>query len=131
MKPLYSTGFAAPLKSIPHPDFTKGDTIPKEAPHTWNLGPTGMRGWMYCDKRVTTDARQIYITAIAKDSPASNKLQKGDVILGVNGKKFSYDPRTEMGKAITIAEASTGKVDFLVWSKGKNKTITIHLKKIA
>ena len=29
----------------------------------------------------------------------------GDVILGVGGKAFSVDPRTEMGQALTAAES--------------------------
>ena len=41
------------------PDFTKGAQIPEGAKHDWNLGATGLRGWMFCDKMVTTDARQI------------------------------------------------------------------------
>ncbi len=41
------------------PDFTKGDAIPAGADHDWNLGATGARGWMFSDKLVTTDARQI------------------------------------------------------------------------
>ena len=31
------------------PDFTKGETIPIGAKHDWNLGATGLRGWIYCD----------------------------------------------------------------------------------
>ena len=44
------------------PDFTRGDTIPAGAKHDWNLGPTGLRGWIFCDKMVTSDARQIALT---------------------------------------------------------------------
>lgn len=90
------------------PDFTKGDTIPKEAPKDWNLGPTGLRGWMFTDKLVTTDARQISITKVDAGSPADGVIAVGDVLLGVGGKPFSYDPRTEMGKAITVAESEAG-----------------------
>lgn len=90
------------------PDLTKGDTVPSGEKHDWNLGPTGMRGWMFCDKLVTTDARQIAITKVEKNSPADGVLSVGDVILGVGGKAFSYDPRTELGKAITTAESETG-----------------------
>ncbi|MFY7873884.1 MAG: hypothetical protein ACOVQM_00470, partial [Pirellula sp.] len=43
------------------PDFTKGAKIPKDSRHDWNLGPTGLRGWIFCDRLVTTDARQILI----------------------------------------------------------------------
>src|SRR5210317_61918 len=78
------------------PDFTKGDAIPAGADHDWNLGATGTRGWMYSDKMVTTDARQIYITKGEENSPADGTLVVGDVILGVGGKPFYYDPRTEL-----------------------------------
>ena len=71
---------------LKQPDFTKGDAIPAKAKHDWNLGPTGLRGWMFCDKMVTTDARQIAITKVEKGSPADGVFQDGDVILGVGGK---------------------------------------------
>jgi hypothetical protein len=61
---LSVAGTAAGEVMRPNSDFTRGDSIPKDAPHDWNLGPTGLRGWMYCDKLVTTDARQIAITAV-------------------------------------------------------------------
>ena len=86
------------------PDFTKGDAIPNGAVHDWNLGATGCRGWMFSDKLVTSDARQVRITRVDKGSPADGVLQVGDVILGVGGKAFTYDPRTEIGKALTEAE---------------------------
>jgi hypothetical protein len=38
---------AGPKGAMPNPDFTKGDTIPAEAKHDWNLGATGLRGWSY------------------------------------------------------------------------------------
>lgn len=84
------------------PDFTKGDSIPEGANHHWNLGATGLRGWMFSDKLVTSDARQISITKVDKGSPADGVLVVGDVILGVNGSLFSYDPRTEFSKALGI-----------------------------
>ncbi len=80
---LTSNANAAPpnkLQTIP--DFTKGDTIPENAKHDWNLGPTGLRGWMYCDKLVTKDARQIRVTSVAEGSPAAGTIVVGDVILG-------------------------------------------------
>ena len=49
---------------------------------------------------VTSDARQIAITKVEKGSLADGVVAVGDVILGVGGKPFSYDPRTEMGKAL-------------------------------
>jgi hypothetical protein len=91
-----STAAGAPPK-MAVPDLTKGDAIPAGADHDWNLGATGTRGWIYSDKMVTTDARQIYITKVDKNSPADGVLVVGDVILGDGGKPFSYDPRTEFG----------------------------------
>ena len=79
------------------PDFTKGGSIPAKAKHDWNLGATGLRGWMFCDKMVTSNARQIAITKVEKGSPADGVFRVKDVILGVGGMPFSYDPRTEFG----------------------------------
>ncbi|MEO0017442.1 MAG: hypothetical protein RLZZ522_725, partial [Verrucomicrobiota bacterium] len=61
---LASPAPAAPNSQLALPDFTKGETIPAAARHDWNLGATGVRGWMYCDKMVTADARQIAITKV-------------------------------------------------------------------
>jgi len=115
---------------IPNPDFTKGETIPKNAKHDWNLGPTGLRGWMYCDRLETSDARQIFVTKVEKGSPADGIFQVGDVILGVGGKPFSYDPRTEFGKAITAAETETGggKLTLTRWRAGKTEEVTLKLQ---
>ena len=112
-----------------NPDFTKGAKIPAGAKHDWNLGPTGLRGWIFCDKMVTSDARQIAITKVEKGSPADGALAVGDVILGVGGKPFSYDPRTELGKAITAAEsdAGGGKLSVSRWRAGKSKEVILKL----
>lgn len=103
------TSLAAQGKQpLPIPDFTKGDKIPEGYEHDWNLGPIGARGWLYCDRMVTTDARQIAITAVAAGSPAAGTLAVGDVLLGVDGRDFAFDPRTELGRAITAAESKAG-----------------------
>lgn len=122
---------AAP--TLPIPDFTKGDKIPEGAVHDWNLGPTGARGWMYSDKLVTTDARQILVTAVEKGSPADGILQVGDVILGVNGKLFSFDPRTEFGRAITRAESEEagGVLRLLRWRDGTTTEVALKLQVLA
>lgn len=115
--------------TITKPDFLKGDPIPAEATHDWNLGATGCRGWMYSDKRSTTEARQIRITKVAKGSPADGVLAVGDVILGVGGKPFSYDPRTELGKALTLAEseAGGGQLALTRWRAGKTEEVIVKL----
>lgn len=120
------TGDGEPLKM---PDFTKGDAIPENAKHDWNLGPTGLRGWMFCDQMVTSDARQVIITAVDQGSPADGLLKVGDVLLGVGGKPFSYDPRTELGKAITVAEtkAGGGRLALARWRAGKTEQVVVKL----
>jgi hypothetical protein len=119
---------AAPKTALRMPDFTKGDVIPADAKHDWNLGATGLRGWMFFDRLVTTDARQISITKVEKGSPADGKIAVGDVILGVNGKAFAKDPRSEWGKALTISEALPGG-EFRVtrWRAGKTEEVVLKL----
>ncbi|MFN7893126.1 MAG: DUF6288 domain-containing protein [Pirellula sp.] len=111
------------------PDFTKGDKVPEDSRHDWNLGPTGLRGWIFCDKLVTTDSRQILITKVDPGSPAAETFQVGDVILGVGGKPFSFDPRTELGKAITASEthAGEGKLVLTRWRDGRSEEVAIKL----
>ena len=120
---------AGKSESTPPPDFTKGDAIPKNAKHDWNLGATGLRGWMYSDKMTTSDARQIAITKVDPKSPADGFIAVGDVILGVGGKAFSIDPRTEMGQALTVAEteAGGGKLVLTRWRSGKTEEIILKL----
>ncbi len=120
---------APAVKVLAIPDFTGGDAIPATAKHDWNLGPTGLRGWMFCDKLVTTDARQIAITAVAQGSPADGLIAVGDVLLGVGGTPFSYDPRTEFGLAINAAETDNGggRLTLTRWRAGKVDEVTLPL----
>ena len=129
---LLVLGFQSSLNAkdeLKIPDFTRGEVAPGKAKHDWNLGPTGARGWIFCDRLVTSDARQILITSVAAGSPADGVVSVGDVILGVEGKPFAYDPRTEMGKAITIAEseAGDGKLVLTRWRKGKSEDVVLTL----
>jgi lysophospholipase L1-like esterase len=112
---------------IPNPDFTQGDSLPEKAVNHWTLGATGARGWMYCYRMHTTLARQIYVTDVATGSPADGKLKEGDVLLGVNGTLFSYDPRVELGQALTAVEAGNGKLLLTRWRDGKMEEITLEL----
>jgi len=111
------------------PDFTQGGKIPAGASHDWNLGATGARGWIYSDMLVTTDARQIALTKVDKGSPADGILAPGDVILGVGGQPFSYDPRTELGKALTVAESAAGGGNLALtrWRAGKTEEVVVKL----
>ena len=126
---LTQPAVAAPATALKLPDFTKGDKIPADARHDWNLGPTGLRGWMFCDKLVTTDARQISITRVDPGSPAAAEFQVGDVILGVGGQPFAFDPRTEFGRAITRAETTEGggKLMLTRWRTGETKEVAVTL----
>jgi hypothetical protein len=120
---------AAQGAKLTMPDFTKGEAIPAKATHDWNLGATGLRGWMFCDKMVTYDARQIAVTKVEPGSPAAGVFQIGDVILGVGGKPFSSDPRTEFGKALTVAEseAGGGKLALTRWRAGTTEEVSLTL----
>lgn len=124
-----ATAIAAPAKAISEPDFTKGDPIPEGATHDWNLGATGMRGWMYSNQMSTEDARQILVTKVDKGSPSVGILAVGDVILGVGGKPFEFDPRAEFGRAVTVAEsdAGGGTLSLIRWRKGSTETVTLNL----
>ena len=120
---------AGPKVVVENPDLTKGEPIPSGANHDWTLGATGARGWMFSDKLTTTDARQISITQVVQGSPATGVLQVGDVILGVGGKPFTHDPRTEFGKALTHAEsaAGAGNLSLTRWRNGKTDEVVLKL----
>ena len=127
---LHPASLAAARKpTAPLPDFTKGDPIPEGFTHDWTLGATGARGWIYSDKLVTSDARQIRITGVAKGSPADGLLTVGDIILGAGGKPFSYDSRVEFGKALTVAESAEGKGGLRLtrWRDGKTEEVIVKL----
>jgi HEAT repeat protein len=117
---------AAP-RDNPRPDFTKGDTLAKDAPHDWTLGPTGARGWIFTANGHSGDARQILVTEVAKGSPADGVLAVGDVILGVEGKEFSGDARVSFAKAIAAAEAEKGALRLLRWREGKTEWTEMKL----
>lgn len=118
-----------PSSKMALPDLTKGDSIPPDAEHDWTLGATGARGWMFSDKLETTDARQIAVTKVDKSSPADGILAVGDVILGIGDKPFSFDPRTELGKALTTAEseAGDGNLSLIRWRSGETTNVVVKL----
>jgi HEAT repeat protein len=96
-------------------DLTKGELLPKTTDRPWTLGPTGIVG-MWAG-RFTGD--QFQVLATIKGSPADGKLQRGDVITGINGKKFIAGGHLGylIGKAIIEAERekNAGKISFQVW----------------
>ncbi len=111
----------------PVPDFTRGDTA--GAGRDWTLGPTGARGWVYAWRGHTRESRQILVTEVAEGSPADGQLRKGDVILGVGGRRFEADARIDFGKAIGLAEseAGGGRLAVLRWRDGQEDAVVIRL----
>ena len=100
------------------PDYTKGDPVPqgKYGPmKPWNLGPSGIVGVINHEFK----GDQILVSAILKGSPAEGKVLKGDVVVGMNGKRFEAGGHLgyQIGKAIIEAEkeANGGKISFMMW----------------
>ena len=91
------------------------------------MGPTGARGWIYSNRLETAQARQILITTVETGSPADGVLENGDVILGVAGETFKFDPRVEFGKAIGTAEASDGNLELIRWRRDEVENVTVPL----
>jgi HEAT repeat protein len=105
-----------------YPDITKGEPWEKpedKSPHGqlgfFNLGPTGMMGFMIGGD----SGEQILVELVFPNSPASGKLIKGDVILGVGGQRFEIGGKmTEIfGAAINEAEKESngGKLTLSIW----------------
>ena len=82
---------------------------------------------MYNIRLHTALARQIYITDVAAGSPSDGLLQKGDVLLGVEGDPFDQDPRKQLGNALTEAEASDGKLGLIRWRAGQIEKIAVQV----
>jgi len=125
---LLTSTLAAP------PDLTAGGT-PGTDDRTFNLGPTGMRGWAYYTHHAnTSESRQILVSKVANRSPAKNKLSSGDVILGADGTganpvNFSADARKSLAYAIQDAEArSPATLKLLRWRSGSTTTVTLTLQ---
>ncbi len=125
------TAIAAP------PDLTDGGV--RNNNRTINLGPTGMRGWVYHvnqgQRRAdTSESRQIQVTAVDNGSPAHGVLAPNDVILGADGTgaapaPFSADARKSLALAIADAEArSPATLRLLRWRSGTTSTVEITLR---
>jgi hypothetical protein len=128
--------FAQPKNPIP-PDLTKDK--PADIKLTYNLGATGLRGWIYTKPanffesqqgRTTTFSRQILVTHVGAKSPADGVIKINDVILGVDGKPFADDARKSIALAIQDAEKETnqGKLNLLVWRQGKTEKVQLKLR---
>jgi len=120
------------------PDLTKGERDGVTRELTYNLGPTGLRGWIYthapsnldaAQGRTTTTSRQILVTHVGAKSPASGVVEIDDIILGVGGKRFTDDARKSFGQAITEAEKNEnrGILKLSIFRNGKEKEVQLKL----
>jgi Family of unknown function (DUF6288)/Concanavalin A-like lectin/glucanases superfamily/Domain of unknown function (DUF2341)/HEAT repeats/Carbohydrate esterase, sialic acid-specific acetylesterase len=134
---LWSASAIAAENPAGPPDLTQNNAVDRS--QTYNLGSTGLRGWIYTkgannldseQGRTTTASRQILVTHVGKKSPADGIIKVDDIILGVSGKPFSDDARKSIAKAIQEAEkeASRGILNLLIWRAGKTSNQNITLK---
>lgn len=107
---------ASPIFSAEATDLTKSVDFDRNG--DFYLGPIGAKGWVHtASNSMTTDARQILVTAVTSGSAADGVLQVGDVILGVHGKRFTSDARKALGQAILDAEReeNRGELKLVRW----------------
>ncbi len=127
---------AAPVPTTP-PDLTK-DLSTVDRKGTYNLGATGLRGWIYTHPstyldslqgRTTAASRQILVTHVGLKSPADGLVKVDDVLVGVDGKPFSDDARKSIALAIQNAEkeSADGKLQLSIVRAGEPKEVTIQL----
>ncbi len=133
---LAASAFAAePPKTAP--DLTQDQSVDRKL--TYNLGSTGLRGWIYTKPathfdglqgRTTAASRQILVTHVGEKSPADGVVKVDDVILGVGGKPFTDDARKSIAAAIQEAEKEAGKgfLRLTVWRAGKTGEVQLKMR---
>ena len=118
------------------PDLTQ-DTSAVDREQTYNLGATGLRGWIYTrpanyldslQGRTTLASRQIFVTHVGAKSPADGVVQVDDVILGTGGKLFEDDARKSIARAIQDAEKETNRGALKLTISRAGKTQEVELK---
>jgi autotransporter-associated beta strand protein len=121
------------------PDLTAPGVIASiDRSRTYNLGPTGLRGWMHVDPtfntigRITDKSRQILVTVAS--SPGNAVLAVDDVILGAVAAdsgtvpSFTSDARKAFGAAITDAEQTgSGTLRLKRWRAGVTSDVNITI----
>ena len=108
--------------------------------YTYNLGATGMRGWIdngwpetsAQDGYTAFAPYQILVTTVASGTPAAGNLAVDDVILGALAGTgavplFTNDARKSLGWAIGDAEAGTGVLSLKRWRAGTTTDVSITL----
>lgn len=135
---LCSPGSNAQEKVAP-PDLTMGVKVDRKL--TYNLGATGLRGWIYTKAanffesqqgRTTTASRQILVTHVGPKTPADGVINVDDVIVGINGKPFADDARKMLALAIQEAEkpVNQGVLKLSIWRAGKTQDVQLNLRPI-
>jgi len=129
-------GVASPL-SAQAPDLTK-DVSSVDRKLTYNLGATGLRGWIFTKAadnpdaeqgRTTLASRQSLVTHVGAGSPAEGVVKVDDVIIGVDGRPFTDDARKSIALAIQEAEteAKDGVLKLMVSRGGEVQGISLKL----
>lgn len=130
---LTSSGAIAALKADPNASFAYTQT--------YNLGATGLRGWIYVDTSnkdsgshglLTALSRQILVTVAA--APGNSTMAVDDVILGATASDsgavplFTSDCRKALGTAICQAEAKNpATLRVKRWRSGTISDVSITL----
>jgi hypothetical protein len=90
----------------------------KEMDH---IGPTGILAFVDVGEVVTIEGTR-------EGSPAVGKVERGEVILGVNGQALKgLNPYVVLGRAISKAEATDGNLVFDVQSKSAQRKVTLRI----
>ncbi len=128
-----TSAFAAEPPKTP-PDLTQDSAVDRKL--TYNLGATGLRGWIYTrpathfdglQGRTTAASRQILVTHVGAQSPADGVVKVDDVILGAGGKPFGDDARKSLAVAIQEAE-KTGLLKLTIWRAGKSQDAELKMR---
>ena len=118
-------------------DLTNGGVIERSS--TYNLGATGLRGYIYTraanmhdcvQGRTTTASRQILVSHVGAKSPADGVMQVDDVIVGAGGKLFTDDARKSIALAIQEAEKeqNMGILKLTRWRGGTTAEVQLKLQ---
>ncbi len=119
------------------PDLTRDIAVDRK--QTYNLGATGLRGWIFTKAannldsqqgRTTTASRQILVTHVGAKSPADGVMKVDDIILGAGGKLFSDDARKSFAMAIQEAEKADnrGVLKLMISRAGKVENVELNLR---
>jgi len=134
------------------PDLTNTNLALIDKTYNYNLGPTGLRGWIYVarDSKLDPDGHgysrggdesmtdcqpyQVLVTSVGTNTPAAGVFQLNDVLLGVSTGSnnvpvplFTNDTRRAIGAAIGAAEAGDGWMNFKVWRAGVTTNLSLRL----